>query len=210
MSTYHDVLDTVTAVGTGFGLPLAAWAALQATRAAKTARAQLQSENRPYLLHVPFTPYPDGAREIEVAPAGTATVSGEGDVQIGLSNGTFIVPVRNVGRGPALIRHWRFGVAGSDSPNFVGLAAVPAGERIWLGGKLTDGSPAAKAMASATSASYLMLALHYLDYLKTESQFAVIVLGRSSEEPGRWVAKRTEHELAETAWVPPGERGQLV
>jgi hypothetical protein len=126
----------IAAVGTVGALIFAARAASAASDSARAANAAVASETRPLLLDVPRENYRDGEHEF---PWGNETRKSpmRGQILADPSSGTFVFPVRNVGRGAARIEHFTFGLvdAGDDATysQYSG-DAVPVGEDAWLSG----------------------------------------------------------------------------
>src|SRR4051794_39188804 len=102
--------ETITAIGTAFAavgtvgaLGFAAWAARSASVSAKTANEGLQAEARPLLLDVPYEHYTDGEHEYPWPDEGMRKTPMRGQIIVDPTYGTFVLPVRNVGRDAALI-----------------------------------------------------------------------------------------------------------
>ncbi|MCD6726895.1 MAG: hypothetical protein LT070_06600 [Solirubrobacteraceae bacterium] len=135
--------DTITAVATAFAavgtvgaLIFAARAARAASSAAKIANESLHAEARPLLLDVPYENYTDYEHEYPWPDDGTRKTPMRGQIVVDATYGTFVFPVRNVGRGAALIESVSFSLGEVDETHteYSGVA-VPVGEDAWLAGK---------------------------------------------------------------------------
>jgi len=128
--TITAVATVFAAVGTVGALGFAAWAARSASTSAQAANEGLQPEARPLLLDVPYEHYTDGEHEYPWPDEGMRITPMRGQIMVDPTYGTFAFPVRNVGRGAALIEHVAISVNGVDKPyrEYSGIA-VPIGER---------------------------------------------------------------------------------
>jgi hypothetical protein len=124
------------AVGTVGALLFEARAARSASESADVATRQFQLESRPRLIDVPYERYRDGEHEYPwPSEEGFKGTSWRGTIMVDRAEGTFAVPVRNVGRGPALVESVSITLtySGASYSQYGGIA-VPVGEDRWLGG----------------------------------------------------------------------------
>jgi hypothetical protein len=135
--------ESITAIGTAFAavgtvgaLGFAAWAANSASASAKVANQGLQAEARPLLLDVPHENYTDHEHGYPWPGEGTRKTPVRGQIGVDTTYGTFVFPVRNVGRGAAFIESISFTLNEIDETysEYSGIA-VPIGEDAWLAGQ---------------------------------------------------------------------------
>jgi hypothetical protein len=127
------------AIGTVGALWFAARAAKSASKSATAANESLQAEARPLLLDVPRENYTDHEHEYPWPGGETRKTPVRGQIVVDATYGTFVFPVRNVGRGAALIEHIAFTLNEVEETytEYSGIA-VPVGEDAWLAGKPDD------------------------------------------------------------------------
>jgi hypothetical protein len=181
--------ETITAIATAFAavgtvgaLWFAAWAARSASSSAKTANESVQAEARPLLLDVPYEHYTDYEHEFPWPGEEKRKTSMRGQIVVDATDGTFVFPVRNVGRGVALVEHVEISVRGVGEPyrDYSGLA-VPVGEDAWLSGKPSDSSSIAQALKEQPSpvpaVMPYFLTAGYTDIGGKQKQRLVLVVG---------------------------------
>lgn len=121
------------AVGTVGALFYAARASKAASKTADEARRAVEAEARPLLLDVPYEPYTDYEHEYPWPPEGMRKCAWRGQIIVDPENGTFVFPIRNVGRGPARIESFSLNLVDVDAGySEYGGRSVPVGDDHWL------------------------------------------------------------------------------
>jgi hypothetical protein len=200
--------ETITAIGTGFAavgtvgaLGFAAWAARSASTSAKAANEGLHAEARPLLLDVPYEHYADGDHEYPWPGEAMRKTPMRGQIVVNATYGTFVFPVRNVGRGAALIEHVAISVDGVDEPyrEYSGIA-VPVGEDAWLSGKPIESSAAAQALRGQPSPVHgpmpYVLTATYTDIAGKQKQRLELGVGTKGQDSALRVLRIQHVDLA--------------
>lgn len=186
------------AVGTVGALFYAARAASAASASAQIANVATQNEILPLLLDVPHENYTDHEHEFPW-PAngddGTSKTPVRGHIGLDPANGTFAVPVRNVGRGVARIESYEIAIA-STSERYAqhGTEAVPVGEDVWLAGKPAPDSGFFQALQRTPSPLHdyapVLFIVTYTDNAGSQRQRFEMALG-SRGSSSAWRVIRT-------------------
>jgi hypothetical protein len=175
------------AIGTVFALVFAASAAKSASNSAKAANEALQAEARPLLLDVPRENYTDGEHEYPWRDGETRKTPIRGQMLVDPAYGTFVFPVRNVGRGSALIEHVALTLneVGETYSEYSGVA-VPAGEDAWLMGNPEDHSAVRTALGRVPSpvhgAMPYTLSATYTDIASKQKQRLELGIGTRGQD----------------------------
>jgi hypothetical protein len=186
--------ETVTAIATGFAavgtvgaLWFAAAAARSASRSAKTANESLQAEARPLLLDVPYEQYADGEHEYPWPGEAMRKTPIRGQIVVDPTYGTFVFPVRNVGRGAALVESVSVALSEVDETyaEYSGVA-VPVGDDVWLTGKPVEGSSLANALKRQPSPTHgpmpYILTATYTDIARKQKQRLGLGVGTKGQD----------------------------
>lgn len=201
--------ETITAIATGFAavgtvgaLAFAAWAAKSASMSAKAGIEGLQAQARPLLLDVPYEHYTDYEHEYPWSDEAMRKTPMRGLISVDPTYGTFVFPVRNVGRGAALIEHVAITIDGIDEPyrEFSGVA-VPVGEDAWLTGKPNEGSGVAQALKRQPSPVHgpmpYVLTATYTDIAGKQRQRLELGIGTKGQDSALRVLRIEHVVLAE-------------
>jgi hypothetical protein len=181
------VATSCAAVGTVGALGYAAAAAKSASRSATAANESLQAEARPLLLDVPHEHYTDYEHEFPWPGEGMRKTPMRSQILVDTTYGTFVFPVRNVGRGAALIEHFALTLneVGETYSEYSGVA-VPVGEDAWLAARPDDHSAVRAALGRVLSpvhgAMPYILSATYTDIAGKQRQRLELGIGTRGQD----------------------------
>lgn len=172
----------VAAVGTVGALAYAAKAAAAASRSATAARLTLAAADRPVMIDVPHERYTDYEHEYPWPPEGTRATAWRGEIIVDAELGTFAFPVRNVGRGPAVILRFSFTLEAAGAVySQAGGGTVAAGEDHWLSAEPEPGGAIREALAQTPSPTHVQMpylfAVEYSDLSGGQRQRLELAVG---------------------------------
>lgn len=195
--------ETITAIGTAGAavgtvgaLWFAAWAAKSASASARIANRSLQAEARPLLLDVPYEHYTDFEHEFPWPGEGMRKTPMRGQISVDPTYGTFVFPVRNVGRGAALVESVSITLADGETYSEFSGIAIPVGEESWLAGKPEARSDVARALNKTPSPLHgpmpLVFVAIYTDTSRRQKQRLELGVGTRQSDSALRVL-RIEH-----------------
>jgi hypothetical protein len=198
--TTTDWITAVTAVfavvGTVGALVFAAKAATAASKSANAANGAIAAAARPLLLDVPYEHYMDYEHEYPW-PDGMRKTPMRGLISVDAHYGTFVFPVRNVGRGAARIESYSFTLmeTGDEYAQFGGQA-VPVGEDIWLAGRPVAGEALSSALLKQPAPVHgslpFIFTVTYTDIAGQQRQRLELAVGTIGQDSALRV-RRIEH-----------------
>lgn len=207
-----NTTDWITAIATGFAavgtvgaLLFAFRAARAASKSAEEASRAIAAEARPLLLDVPCENYTDHDHEYPWPDEGMRKTPTRGLISVDTTYGKFVFPVRNVGRGAALIESFSFVLAetGDEYAEYT-RKAVPVGEDAWLAARPTSGSDVALALLGQPSPTHgplpYIFTVTYTDIAGQQKQRLELSVGTVNQDSALRVQR-----IAHTALDPDSQ-----
>ncbi|HET6494684.1 MAG TPA: hypothetical protein VFH61_04860, partial [Thermoleophilia bacterium] len=156
--------------------------ALRSARAAERSATVASAQLHPLLVDVPYEYYTDYEHEVPLPTGEIRKSAMRGEIMANFSEGWLTVPVRNVGRGPAVIEEVEVRLFAPDDtiaapvPEAMTTSVVAPGEETWIGIRV-DASQNEHFTRAGHQQGGISLVVVYADYLRGRRERATFDLG---------------------------------